>query len=131
MPSTVSITARCSSRASRASSARPTPFCGASATIPDGENGGITGIVFYAVTRAENDPELAAAEVWEPGIPGVTVNLYESLGVDPLTGVATKGAAQHHRHRQLGRSIPTGCKYGDERRRTVHVLARRGHLLRA
>jgi hypothetical protein len=25
---------------------------------PDGENGGISGIVFYAVTRAENDPEL-------------------------------------------------------------------------
>ncbi len=38
------------------------------------------------MTRAENDPELAAAEPWEPGIPGVTVNLYESLGVDPVTG---------------------------------------------
>ena len=31
---------------------------------PDGENGGITGMVLYAVTRAENDPELAAAGRW-------------------------------------------------------------------
>jgi hypothetical protein len=41
-----------------------------------GENGGISGIVFYAVTRAENDPRYAAAETWEPGIPRVQVNLY-------------------------------------------------------
>lgn len=41
-----------------------------------GENGGISGIVFYAVTRAENDPRYAAAEGWEPGIPRVQVNLY-------------------------------------------------------
>jgi hypothetical protein len=42
-----------------------------------GENGGISGIVYYAVTRAENDPALAAAEVWEPGIPRIQVALYE------------------------------------------------------
>lgn len=41
-----------------------------------GENGGITGIVFYTVTRAENDPRYAAAETWEPGIPRVQVCLY-------------------------------------------------------
>jgi len=77
-------------------------------------NGGITGIVFYAVTRAENDPELAAAEVWEPGIPGVTVNVYESLGVDPVTGVATKGALLNTTVTDSwDASIPTGCKYGD------------------
>jgi large repetitive protein len=43
-----------------------------------GENGGISGMVFYATTRAEDDPQYAAAEVWEPGIPGVQVNLYEA-----------------------------------------------------
>ncbi|MDH3327614.1 MAG: hypothetical protein OEM01_00080 [Desulfobulbaceae bacterium] len=81
---------------------------------PDGENGGISGIVFYAVTRAENDPELAAAEVWEPGIPGVTVNLYASAGVDPLTGVATKGALLNTTTTDSwDDSIPTGCKWGD------------------
>lgn len=41
------------------------------------ENGGISGIVYYAITRAEDDPALAAAEPWEPGIPRVQVNLYE------------------------------------------------------
>ncbi len=41
-----------------------------------GENGGISGIVYYATTRAEDDPRFAAAEEWEPGIPNVQVNLY-------------------------------------------------------
>jgi large repetitive protein len=40
------------------------------------ENGGIAGIVHYAITRAEDDPRYAAAENWEPGIPRVQVNLY-------------------------------------------------------
>ena len=40
------------------------------------ENGGIAGIVYYAITRAEDDPRYAAAENWEPGIPRVQVNVY-------------------------------------------------------
>ena len=44
-----------------------------------GENGGISGVVFYAVTRAENDPRYAAAEEWEPGVPRVQVSLYEDM----------------------------------------------------
>lgn len=40
------------------------------------ENGGIAGIVKYAITRAEDDPKKATAENWEPGIPRVQVNLY-------------------------------------------------------
>jgi hypothetical protein len=54
----------------------------------DGENGGITGIVYYATTRNEFDPSLAAAEDYEPGVPGVTVNLYEAVldaEGDPVT----------------------------------------------
>ncbi len=46
----------------------------------EGENGGIAGIVYYAITRAENDPRLAAAEEWEPGIANVTVRLYDKTG---------------------------------------------------
>lgn len=42
-----------------------------------GENGGISGIVYYAVTRAEDDPAYAGAEPWEPGIPRIQVVLYE------------------------------------------------------
>jgi hypothetical protein len=41
-----------------------------------GENGGITGVIQYSTTRAENDPRFAAAETWEPGVPRVQVNLY-------------------------------------------------------
>ena len=37
----------------------------------DKENGGIAGIVYYATTRAEDDPRLAAAEDYEPGIPTI------------------------------------------------------------
>lgn len=40
------------------------------------ENGGIAGIVYYGITRAEDDPRYAAAENWEPGIPRVQVNVY-------------------------------------------------------
>jgi hypothetical protein len=40
------------------------------------ENGGIAGIVHYAITRAEDDPRFATAENWEPGIPHVQVNLF-------------------------------------------------------
>ena len=45
-----------------------------------GENGGISGIVYYANTRAENDPRFAAADPWEPGIPRIQVNLYADGG---------------------------------------------------
>ncbi|PKN13259.1 MAG: hypothetical protein CVU69_02870 [Deltaproteobacteria bacterium HGW-Deltaproteobacteria-4] len=51
-----------------------------------GENGGISGIVYYAVTRAENDPRYAAGEDWEPGIPRVQVNLYQDFRTN-ATGV--------------------------------------------
>ena len=47
-----------------------------------GENGGISGIVYYATVRAEDDPRYAAAEPWEPGIPRVQVNLYRDSNKD-------------------------------------------------
>ena len=47
-----------------------------------GENGGISGLVYYAVTRAEDDPRYAAVEPWEPGIPRVQVNLYKDADGD-------------------------------------------------
>lgn len=45
-------------------------------TYGPGENGGITGIVSYASTRAENDPRFAVREDWEPGIGRLQVALY-------------------------------------------------------
>jgi len=47
-----------------------------------GENGGITGIVHYATTRAEDNPRYAAAETWERGIPRVPVVLYRDQNSD-------------------------------------------------
>jgi hypothetical protein len=49
-----------------------------------GENGGITGIVYYAVTRAEDDPRYAVGEEWEPGIPRLQVNLYVDQDYDGI-----------------------------------------------
>lgn len=69
---------------------------------PD-ENGAISGMVMYAVTRAENNPELAAAEPWEPGIPRVTVNLYDSTGDTLLATTETDSWDD---------SLPTNCQYG-------------------
>jgi hypothetical protein len=47
-----------------------------------GENGGIAGIVHYAITRAEDDPSEATAENWEPGIPRVQINLFLDCNKD-------------------------------------------------
>ncbi len=71
-----------------------------------GENGGIVGIVFYAMTRNELDARLAAAEDYEPGVPNVPLNLYApvlcgihegapcdpsgQVEVDPVTGEVVK-----------------------------------------
>ena len=62
-----------------------------------GENGGISGMVYYATTRAEDNPAYAAAEEWEPGIPRVQVSLYADGDSDNLplgwnTGTLAKGA---------------------------------------
>lgn len=46
------------------------------AAYAPGENGGISGVVVYAATRAEDTPLYAAADPWEPAVPNVQVNLY-------------------------------------------------------
>ncbi|RJQ80852.1 MAG: hypothetical protein C4519_09470 [Desulfobacteraceae bacterium] len=45
-------------------------------------NGGISGIVFYDTTRAENDPQLNFGELWQPGIPRIQLNLYRDAEGD-------------------------------------------------
>jgi len=56
------------------------------------ENGGISGIVYYDTTRAENDPRYNAAEPWQPGIPRVQVCLYQDNDlngvIDSVNGIA-------------------------------------------
>jgi hypothetical protein len=45
-------------------------------------NGGISGVVYYATTRTEEDPKFAVADPWEPGVPRVQFNLYKALHAD-------------------------------------------------
>jgi hypothetical protein len=42
-----------------------------------GENGGIRGHVVYSSTRPFDDPQFGTQNVWEPLVPGVTINLYQ------------------------------------------------------
>ena len=63
------------------------------APYPAGENGGISGIVWNSVTRAEDDPRHATAETWEAGVPRAQVNLYQDIApsdyiIDDINGVA-------------------------------------------
>ena len=45
----------------------------------DPRNGGIVGTVSYDTTRNELDPQYAAVEDWQPGVSGLTVDLYETV----------------------------------------------------
>ncbi len=67
----------------------------------DHGNGGVTGIVPYSTTRAENDPRWGGAEVWEPGIPGVRVQLWDVTRTKLLNEVTTDSWDD---------SLPTGCQ---------------------
>lgn len=79
-----------------------------------GQNGGITGIVYYATTRAENDPRYAAAEPWEPGVPRVTVNLRDATGTLLLNTTETDSWDDSQPEGCEGpdfvfRGVPTDC----------------------
>ena len=45
----------------------------------DPRNGGIVGTVSYDTTRNELDPRYAAVEDWQPGVPDLTVDLYQPI----------------------------------------------------
>ena len=71
-----------------------------------GENGGISGMVLYGVTRAEDDPRWAAAEPWEPGIPRIPVHLYRD---EDLDGLPDGPAILSTTTDSWDDSLPTGC----------------------
>ncbi|MBW1881857.1 MAG: hypothetical protein JRJ84_26170 [Deltaproteobacteria bacterium] len=73
-----------------------------------GENGGISGIVFYSSTRGENDPRLTVGDTWEPGIPGVKVRLYREIATDFEGGTALT-LVQEVTTDSWDDSLPTGC----------------------
>lgn len=59
------------------------PYDPTGATGP--RNGGIVGTVSYDVTRNELDPRFAVVEDWQPGIPGITMQVWTSVacGTNP------------------------------------------------
>jgi len=72
------------------------------------ENGGVSGIVYYDTTRAEDDPRDNFAEPWSPGIPGVTVKLWTATAAGkPDVHVATVTTDS------WDDSVPEGCQ-GDK-----------------
>lgn len=66
-------------------------------------HGGVSGIVHYGITRAENDPRWGAAEPWEPGIPRVRVQLWNEQRTTLLNEVETDSWDD---------AQPTGCQGG-------------------
>ena len=94
----------------------------------DGENGGISGIVFYAITRAEDDPEMAAGEPWEPGIPGVTVNLYAAIPTARPCSIPPRPTAGTTRSRPAA-STATASPARSSSTRMVRARSLRPHRL--
>ena len=54
-----------------------------------GDNGGIVGTVSYGTTRNEVDPSQAAVEDYQPGIPGLQVDLFKPVACDATTPAAS------------------------------------------
>ncbi|PHS17138.1 MAG: hypothetical protein COA86_10815 [Kangiella sp.] len=81
------------------------------APYAQGENGGISGIVYYSSTRAENDPRLAVGEPWEPGVPSVTIRLYRE--VETSDGGTALALVQETQTDNWDESLPEGCPGAD------------------
>ncbi|MEQ1501496.1 MAG: Ig-like domain-containing protein [Myxococcota bacterium] len=73
-----------------------------------GENGGISGIVFYASTRGENDPRLTVGDPWEAGLPAVKVRLYREVETD-FAGTTSLALVQEVLTDSWDAAQPTGC----------------------
>ena len=73
-----------------------------------GENGSISGMVSYDLTRTEEDPAMDVLDPWEPGIPGIQVNLYQDL---TGTGALLPGQLPYKTtfSAAWNSSTPTGC----------------------
>jgi hypothetical protein len=75
-----------------------------------GETGGISGMVFYDTTRAEDDPRYQAGETWEPAIPGVRVNLYNAIQDGSGNWIPSGPAIQTTTTASSDATLPTGCR---------------------
>lgn len=87
----------------------------------DPRNGGIVGTVSYDTTRNELDPRFAAVEDWQPGIPDLTVQLWQPVpctagaACDPTGRYALAADGSYARGKLLNSYLtetwarPTGC----------------------
>jgi hypothetical protein len=57
-------------------------------------NGGISGVISYAFTRAAGDPRYGTQSTWEPGQGDVELKLYKVTGFDPANGRPIYDAAK-------------------------------------
>ena len=79
------------------------------------ENGGIAGTVFYDTMRAEDDARYAGAEPFQPGIPGLTLNLYQAQ-IDPYNQPVLAGDGSYAKGQLLASTVtetferPKGCQ---------------------
>ncbi len=74
-----------------------------------GENTSIAGVVYYATTRTEEDPQVGKADPWEPGIPRVTVKLFKAKQDANGKWVRDGAALRTTRTDSFDDSNPTGC----------------------
>ena len=79
----------------------PTTRPGANGVDP--QNGGIVGSISYDTTRNELDPQYAAAEDWQPGVSGITVELYAPVdcGTNAGTPCDARGDYELERRRVI------------------------------
>ena len=75
-------------RARSTGASTPTTPSGTNGVDP--QNGGIVGSISYDTTRNELDPQYAAAEDWQPGVSGITVELYAPVACDTNAGHAVR-----------------------------------------
>ncbi|HET7480763.1 MAG TPA: hypothetical protein VFJ72_14755, partial [Rubrobacteraceae bacterium] len=85
------------------------------------ENGGISGIVYYATMRTEENARYQSGDPYEPGVPGVKVDLYQAdtdANGDPIKeadgSVKTKTADPIATVNTDSWQQPTGCDVLDE-----------------
>ena len=62
----------------------------------DPRNGGIVGTVSYDTTRNELDPRYAAVEDWQPGVSGLTVDLYAPVNCGTHPGTPCDSATHRY-----------------------------------
>jgi len=78
------------------------------------ENGGIAGTVVYDTVRAEDDARYAGVEPWQPGVPGLTVQLFTAV-VDEYGVPAKNPDGSYVKGQLVAETVteaferPTGC----------------------